>query len=68
MAVRVLLSVKEAWIIADSLREKRDWLRSIVQDSEKGPQTYDCAQYVRTDLAAIEATMAKLLSPDSWTD
>jgi hypothetical protein len=68
MAVRILLSVKEAWIIADSLREKRDWLRGIVHDGEKGPETYDCAQYVRIDLEAIEATMAKLLSPDSWTD
>jgi hypothetical protein len=68
MAIKIVLSVKEAWIIADSLREKRDWLRGIVQDGEKGPQTYDCAQYVRTDLAAIEQTMAKLLNPDSWSD
>jgi hypothetical protein len=66
MAVRVLLSVKEAWIVAHSLTEKRDFLRMVIDDSGR-EQTSAC-NYVRQDLEIIEATLAKILTPDSWTD
>jgi hypothetical protein len=66
MALKVVLSVKEAWIVADSLREKRDYLRSVMDGPPESP--INARSYVRQDLEAIEETMAKLLSPDSWTD
>lgn len=65
MAVRVLLSVKEAWIVAHSLTEKRDFLRLVIEDSRDPKAT--AVEYVRQDLAIIEDTLAKLLNPDSWT-
>lgn len=64
MAVRVLLSVKEAWFVAHSLQEKRDHLRRLVNDS---PQS-SASSYVRDDLAVIEQTLAKLLTPEAWLD
>ena len=65
MAVRVLLSVKEAWIVAHSLTEKRDYLRAVIQDTHD-PQA-SAVEYVRQDLSIIEETLAKLLSADAWT-
>lgn len=67
MAVRVLLSVKEAWIVAHSLTEKRDFLRLVIQDTHdpQHPQS-GAVEYVRQDLAIIEETLAKILNPDSW--